>query len=295
MIKIVFFLIFFLGICLGSFLNCLIYRLKEGVSFLKGRSYCPHCRHYLGPKDLIPILSFFFLRGKCRYCQKKISCQYPIVELVTGFLFVFSSFFVFSDPETFPCSLLYCYLAILFYWFFISILIVIFIYDLKYYIIPDKVIYPAIVLAFLWRGLEVLKFTDWNLFRVLGPVPENLFWCETGLEFGIWRPFLISVLTAFLASTFFLVIVLISKGKWMGLGDVKMAFFMGLLLDLPNVLIALFIAFFFGALIGIGLIIFKKKSLKSEIPFGPFLASGTLISLFWGREILNLYLSLFKI
>ncbi len=293
MIKIVFFLIFFLGVCLGSFLNCLIYRLKEGVSFLKGRSYCPRCRHPLGPKDLIPILSFFLLGGKCRYCREKISWQYPIIELATGFLFVFSSRFIFLNPEIFPCSLLYCYLAILFYWFFISVLIVIFVYDLKYYIIPDKVIYPAMGLAFLWRGLEVLKFANCNLFGVWDSAPETLFWYGTGLEFGIWRPFLVSVLAAFLASTFFLVIVLISKGKWMGLGDAKMAFFMGLLLGLPNVLVALFIAFFFGALIGIGLIILKKKSLKSEIPFGPFLASGTLISLFWGRQILNFYLNLF--
>lgn len=87
--QIIFFLIIFaFGLFIGSFLNCVIYRLEQGKSFLKGRSYCPHCKHQLFWQDLIPVLSFFILRGKCRYCQKSISWQYPLVELATGIIFI---------------------------------------------------------------------------------------------------------------------------------------------------------------------------------------------------------------
>jgi leader peptidase (prepilin peptidase)/N-methyltransferase len=101
------------------------------------------------------------------------------------------------------------------------------------------------------------------------------------------------LISALLASSFFLTIVLVSKGKWMGLGDVKLAFFMGLFLGWPNILVALFLAFFFGAIIGIGLIAFSKKTLKSEVPFGPFLIIGTFVVLFFGENLINWYLNLF--
>ncbi len=239
--------IFIFGLIVGSFLNCLIYRLEIEESFLKGRSYCPRCKQILSWPDLIPVLSFLFLKGKCRYCQQKISIQYPLVELATGILFV--SIF----------NILYS----IFYILITCFLIVIFVYDLKHYIIPDKIIYPVIVIALVFN-----------------------------FQFSIFK---FSILSAIGAAAFFLLIVLISRGKWMGVGDIKLAFLIGLVLSWPNILVALFLAFFIGAVIGLGLIISGKKKLKSEVPFGPFLVTGTFIAMFFGEQLINWYLDLFLI
>lgn len=229
--------IFLFGLAIGSFLNCLIHRLQTGESFFIGRSYCPHCKHQLNWFDLMPVLSFFILQGRCRYCQKKISWQYPLVEIATGLLFLL--IFNFQLP--------------IFNFIIAPLLIIIFVYDLKHYIIPDKIIYPAVVIA------AIFNFTNW--------------------------------LSALGAAVFFLAIVLVSRGKWMGVGDIKLGFLMGLVLGFPNILVALFLAFMMGAIIGIGLIVASKKTLKSEVPFGPFLVSATFIALFYGQQIINWYLS----
>ena len=249
-------LIFLLGLIVGSFLNCVIYRLEENKSFLKGRSYCPHCKHTLNWQDLIPLLSFLFLKGRCRYCQKPISLQYPLVELVTGLLFV--SFFIFHF--SFFIFLIACFL------------IIIFVYDLRHYIIPDKIIYPAILVSGIWYLVSSIFLGLYTKYEILN-----------------------TIYSAFGAAAFFLLIVLISRGKWMGVGDIKLAFLMGLVLSPPKILVALFLAFFIGAIIGMGLIISGKKTLKSEVPFGPFLVTGTFIALFFGEKIIQWYLNLFKI
>ena len=229
--------IFILGLAVGSFLNCVIYRLETGGSFLRGRSFCPHCKHLLGWQDLIPVLSFLILKGCCRYCHKKISLRYPLVEIATGLLFLLIFNFQFS----------------IFNYLIAPFLVVIFVYDLKHFIIPDKIIYPAIAIA------AICNFSAWP--SALG------------------------------AAAFFGAIVLISRGKWMGVGDIKLGFLMGLILGFPNILVALFLAFLIGAIIGVGVIISGKKTLKSEVPFGPFLVTGTIISLFWGQKIINWYLN----
>jgi len=252
----IFLFIFILGLIVGSFLNCVIYRLEQGKSFVGGRSFCPHCKHVLGGLDLIPVLSFLILRGKCRYCQKPISLQYPLVELATAILFVSIFRLQFGGD---PFSAIFSGLVACF-------LIIIFVYDLKYYIIPDKVVYPAIAVALIFN----FQFLIFNQFPV----------------------FKFSILSAVGAAAFFLFIVLVSKGKWMGVGDIKLAFLMGLVLGFPNILVALFLAFFIGAIIGIGLIVFGRKTFKSEVPFGPFLVAGTFLALFFGKEIINWYLNL---
>jgi prepilin signal peptidase PulO-like enzyme (type II secretory pathway) len=258
--------VFLLGLAVGSFLNCIIYRLEKNESFLKGRSYCPNCHHTLAWQDLIPIFSFLILKGKCRYCGKKISLQYPLVELATGILFfsIFYSIFQHSNIPTFQQSIQFLYLSIV-----SSFLIVIFVYDLKHYLIPDKVIYPAIALALIFN-----------------------------FQFLISKQLLIfkyAILSAVLASAFFLSIFLISRGKWLGFGDVKLGFLMGLFLGFPKILVALFSAYLIGAIIGIGLVLAKKKTLKSEVPFGPFLVSGTFIALFFGNQLINWYLGFIQI
>lgn len=261
MAPIFYFFIFIFGLFVGSFLNCVIYRLETGGNFLKGRSFCPHCKHILGWQDLIPIFSFFILKRKCRYCQQPISLQYPLVELATGFLFALlaqNQLTVNSEQLTILDFLNFCYLLTV-----TCFLLIIFIYDLKHFIIPDKVIYPAILISFLYNLILNSKFLILNSFPV-----------------------------AFGAAIFFLSIVLISRGKWMGLGDVKLAFLIGLFLGFPNILVGLFFSFLIGAIIGVGLILAKRKTLKSEVPFGPFLVAGTFIALFWGEKIINWYLNL---
>ena len=264
MINLIYIFICIFGLVIGSFLNCLIYRFAlpsfslKNLGGLRSRSYFPYCKHTLALEDLIPIFSFLILRGKCRYCQNPISWQYPLVELSTAILFLLTYL---SHDRDFSMSLI-------FYWIFTSFLIIIFVYDLKHYIIPDKIIYPAIAIAFLYR-----LFTILNL-----PAPLEAEGFLMG-GFGI------------LPSVFFLAIIIFSRGKWMGLGDFKLAFFMGLFLGWPKILVALFLAFLIGAIIGLGLVLSGKKRLQSEVPFGPFLITGTFISLFWGQNIINWYLN----
>jgi len=267
--------IFLFGLAVGSFLNCIIYRLEKNESFLKGRSYCPHCHHILAWQDLIPILSFLILRGKCRYCHQKISLQYPLVELATGILFfsIFYSTFQHSNIPTLQQFIQFLYLSIV-----SCFLIIIFVYDLKHYLIPDKVIYPAIAIAFIYQIISNFQF------------PISI----TNFQFQITN-FYSPILSALGAAAFFLSIFLISRGKWLGFGDVKLAFFMGLFLGFPKILVALFFAYFIGAIIGIGLVLAKKKNLKSEVPFGPFLVTGTFIALFWGQVLIDWYFRFFMI
>ncbi len=269
--------VFIFGLVVGSFLNCVIYRLEKKESFLKGRSFCPHCKHTLCCWDLIPIFSFLILKGKCRYCQKKISWQYPLVEIATALLFLLIfNFSAFGGPAV-GWQFYQNLLSIFYFLLAACFLLIIFVFDLKHFIIPDKVIFPAIAIAFLYRLFEVLKFGHWDLI-------------------GNWKLEIGNFLgAAFGAAIFFLIIVLVSRGKWMGLGDVKLAFFMGLFLGFPNIVVALFLAFLIGAIIGVGLILVKKKNLKSELPFGPFLVTGTFIALFWGQAIVYWYLNLFSI
>ena len=239
--------VFVFGLIMGSFLNCLIYRLETGRTFLQGRSFCPQCGHTLSWQDLIPVFSFLILKGRCRYCQKPISWQYPLVELATGILFLLCFMFhVLCSMYIITCFL-----------------IIIFVYDLKHSIIPDKVIYPAIAIALIF-----------NFFARL----------TTQSIAGL-------ILSALASAGFFFLIWFFSKGKAMGFGDVKLGFFMGLFLGFPKILAALFFPFIIGAIIGIILIVFKKKTLKSEVPFGPFLVVGTFISLFFGDKIISWYLS----
>ncbi len=244
-------IIFLFGLIVGSFLNCIIYRLEVGKSFLGGHSFCPYCKHELIWHDLIPVFSFLILKGKCRYCQKPISIQYPLIELTTAILFVL----VFNSQNLLNTG----YLLLT-----TSFLIIIFVYDLKHYIIPDKVIFPAILTSFLFL-------------------------------FATNSLLLNTVLSAFGASFFFLLIYLISQGQWMGFGDVKLSFLIGLHLGFPNILVALFSAFFTGAVIGLILIAQNKKTLKSIVPFGPFLVFGTFLAMFYGELIINWYCNLFFI
>ena len=266
-----YFTIFVLGLIVGSFLNVVIFRLESGEKIVNDRSRCLYCKHTLAWYDLIPVLSFIFLKGKCRYCKKKISWQYPLAEIGTGILFILM-LNLFNTPLTPSLEgnyFQYPILHLAFWLYIISSLIVIFVYDLKHYIIPDKVIYPAIII--------VIGFDLFNNFQY--PI-SNI---QSAFNF---------LIPAILASGFFYAIVIITRGKGMGEGDVKLAFLMGLILGWPVIIFSVFLAFISGSIVGIYLILTGKKKMKSMIPFGPFLVFGTFIGLFWGKEIIKWYMEI---
>ncbi|MFH1820416.1 MAG: prepilin peptidase [Candidatus Nealsonbacteria bacterium] len=250
-------IVFLFGLAIGSFLNCVLYRLEIKKSFLKSRSFCPKCKHVLGFFDLVPVLSFLCLLGKCRYCKKKISFQYPLVEITVGILFLLYFNLFWLEHLSLSDFVFHIIIA--------CFLVIVFVYDLRHYLILDKVIYPAIGLTLFYQGLMFfLK-------------PE-------GLNPSVF-------LSGLGAASFFLAIVLLSRGKWMGVGDIKLALLMGLLLGYPTILVALFFAFLSGAIIGTALILIRKKTFKSEVPFGPFLVAGTFLAFFWGDKIVDWYLN----
>jgi len=257
------FIVFIFGLIIGSFLNACIWRLNVGRSVLHGRSVCTFCDHVLAWHDLIPLLSFLHLKGLCRYCQKPISLQYPLVELATGILFAFvyfvhipsvlgsSTFFVIPhlmrDPEFF---------FVLRDWFFVSILIVIFVYDFYWKQILDLVTLPAIVLSFFINGLLGV---DWKSMLLAGVIGGG----------------------------FFLLQYLLSKGTWIGDGDIRLGFLMGVMVGFPAILLALFMTYCVGALVAVSMMLFGKAGPKSAIPFGPFLSGATIVVLLYGEPMLQ--------
>lgn len=254
-------------------MNCLIYRLNAGRDFVRGRSRCLCCEHELAWRDLIPVLSYLELGGHCRYCGKSISIQYPLVELAVGILFAAAAV-ILAPGTVFGFNLRpEAILNLVYYWAVISALVVIFVYDLRWYLISDGVIAAALTFSGLFYAGHF--FYEYSLTGT--PDFETLA-----------NP----VLAALLAFSFFLTIFLVSNGKWMGFGDVKFSFLMGMILGFPGILPGLFFAFSLGAIIGLSLISAGKKRIGSEIPFGPFLATGTLIALFFGEKLFDWYLAI---
>lgn len=242
--------VFVLGLIFGSFLNALIWRLYHKKSIVQGRSQCPHCQHKLGFWDLIPLASFIFLQGRCRYCHAKISWQYPAVELASALGFLLIGQMPLGLTEKVWLGGL----------FFLSLLI--FVYDLKYLLIPDV----AIILGVVWIAGYVLLLNRGQMIS--------------------------SLIAGLAASLFFFALYSLSQGRWLGGGDVKLGFLMGLFLGWPNILLALLLAYILGAIIGLGLLIFKKATLKSQVPFGPFLIAATVLVYVYGQEIVGRYTTL---
>lgn len=265
-------LIFFvLGLVIGSFLNVVIYRLETEHSIWRGRSFCPHCKHALSAIELVPLASFLWQRGRCRHCRQPISAQYPLVEIATGIVFVlvFRFLSLSAVVDFFSFSFLIHYG----YWMFVSaILIAVFVYDLKYMLIPDGLIYLGMAAVFLSKLIFSFKSVCYFSFNC--PMPDAL-------------------LGAIAGSGLFLFLVLVSREKWMGWGDVKLGFLLGLVLGAPKILIALMSAFLLGSIIGVSLIVAGRKGLKSQVPFGPFLIIGFYVALFFGQYLLDKYLALF--
>ncbi|MDO8461066.1 MAG: prepilin peptidase [bacterium] len=257
------FFLFILGLCVGSFLNVVIQRLPRGSSIIKKRSHCFSCKKNLKWYDMVPLLSFVFLKGKCRFCHSPISWQYPTVELITGILFVATILFLPEKSIMYHVVSIKYAIPIVYFLFIVSSFIAIFFIDLKHGIIPDKIVYPAVIISLLYIILNTYY-----------PLRS---------EASLILPYFLSAVGAFL---FFLLIFLATRGRGMGFGDVKLSFLMGLVLGFPAIVIALYSAFLTGAIASIILVVLGKKKIPGgTIPFGPFLVIGTFIALFFGRYI----------
>lgn len=261
--------IFFIGAIIGSFLSVVIYRTHHrDQKIIFSRSICPHCKKQLKWRYLIPLFSWLFLRGKCGYCGKKISPHYFALEITTGLatLALFLNYNFLSVTETFIFTIDWKILSLFFFYLIeIVFLILIFFYDLLYKEIPDRISIPAIALAL-----------------VGSPLIAGLSWI-TVLSGGI------------IIALFFLLQFIVSRGTWIGGGDIRLGLLMGAFLGLQKGILALILGYFIGSIISIFLLITKQATRKTAIPFGPFLVIGTLIALFYGTEILEYYsqLSLF--
>lgn len=255
------FTIFVFGLIFGSFLNCLIWRLKTNES-LWGRSHCPKCNQQISWYDNIPVLSFIILKARCRHCQKKISWQYPLLEL--GFALVFTSLFFFIAQDFNLLELLRAKFLILFFrdFLFIFILAVVFVYDYNWQEVP---------MIIVWPGIALMIFFSWLI------------------GFNILTVLIASSLTAI----FFLIQYLLTSGRGLGEGDIWLGALLGArFVSTQEIFLTIFGTYIIGALVGIFLLAWGKKKIKSKVPLGPFLVIGALITLFFSEIILNWYFSL---
>ena len=245
-------LVFILGIIIGSFLNVCIYRIPRKESIAYPASHCIYCNSYLKWYDLVPMLSYLSLKGKCRYCGGSISPRYPFVELLTGIIYLLT-FYHYGLSLNF-----------IFYSFLLSILIAISFIDYDEQIIPDG------LLLILLSGATIYKLLNYFLLKLPLKLWDNIF----GFLIGF---------------TLFFLIALISKGS-MGGGDIKLIALLGLILGLKKTLLNILLSFIIGAIVSIVLLLTKRKGRKDAIPFGPFINIGFLITLFWGDLIINWYI-----
>jgi len=251
-------LYFIFGLFIGSFLNMLIDRMPREEQIVKGRSHCDRCNHVLSWKDLIPVVSWTMLAGKCRYCHKKVPARNTFVELLTGLLFVITFIALGSHIPVMWQDLaqLVLYLVI------VSCLTAIFFIDLNEQIIPDSLTIVASIAAIGLHGVEAL-----SPYAEVGPSVLN---------------YLISAISG---ASFFAFLILITKGRGMGWGDVKFAAFMGIFLGYPRIISSLYFAFLTGAFVSAILIVRRRKKFGQTIPFGPFLVLGTLFAAFGTLDI----------
>ena len=265
-----------LGVILGSFLNASVWRLHEQaelrgkkgkvvekrlreLSISKGRSMCPHCEHTLAAKDLVPVLSWLWLKGKCRYCHKPISWQYPLVELITGALFAVSYL-------VWPIAFQGVWLMQFVFWLVCLVgFVALAVYDLHWYELPDKIVFPLIVVALA----DVIASSLWEKsFSVL------------------WQ----SCAAALLIFGLFWVLYQASRGAWIGGGDVKLVIVLGLLVGTPlRACLVIFFASLIGTIISLPMLAKGRQGLMARIPFGPYLLLATMVVVLYGTSIVSWY------
>lgn len=248
----------FAGLAVGSFLNVVIGRLRSGERGWRSRSRCPECHTMLRPSELVPLISFLLLRGRCRSCKKPISWQYPLVEFTTMALFLLAGLL---RAPTIDVAAPFTLLPFLRDWIFISFLTVVFVIDLRDMVVFDSVTLPAAGLAFLIN-------------IVLGHDVLNL------------------LLAAVVGAGFFLLQYVVSRGRWIGGGDIRIGAMMGMMLGFPLVILALFAAYIVGAIVALGLMAAGKAKWTGQMAFGTFLSVATVLALFFGQDAMNWYATL---
>lgn len=282
-----------LGLAVGSFVNAAVFRLRQGLPVVYGRSVCDHCHHSLAAGDLIPIFSYLTLGGHCRYCGKRLSLQHPLVELATGILFAASYYQYFTSGVTLTnLPIVVSFLAQL---VFISILLILLLYDLKYMELPNRVVLGGIALAVLIDLVKVgVSIRDFV--QVTGRLPfgrqllqDSSFVAAHSLD--IASPYLWGAVAGVTLAAIFFVIVLWSRERAMGGGDIKLALLLGLILPWPYLVPAMYIGFILGAVVGVGTVIAGQKKMKTLIPLAPFLVTGTLAAMFFGSDLFRILLS----
>jgi prepilin signal peptidase PulO-like enzyme (type II secretory pathway) len=308
-----------LGLLIGSAINAIVWRLYVNRSWVHGRSMCPDCEHTLAAKDLVPLFSWLALHGKCRYCKKAIHWQYPVVEALTAVLFTWSA--VILAPDSLEVGIkLGVWLVLL------TMLMILAVYDIRWMILPNKIIFPAIGVSAVGAVVSVVAAGAAGsssqlpiIVGFLGSVglivlllqkywPEDKEWLFLGgfivltaavsqLRDYVNFPQLSGPLLAAVGGTaVFLAIAkagsLLSKQEAMGGGDIKLVFLMGLTLGVKGLALALLMAFNSAALVGVVLILLRRKWRGVYIPFGPFLIASTVIVFLYGHEIIHWYLRL---
>jgi len=269
-----------LGLIFGSFVNAFVWRLHEqdelagkkdkkslarrkALSITQGRSMCPHCGHELAAKDLVPVLSWLWLRGKCRYCGKPISWQYPAVELITGGLFVLSYA---AWPLGFYNAGLFQF--VLWLGFLVSFMALA-IYDIRWFLLPDRIVFPLVALGFAQVAVTAVWLKSFS---------------------ALWEP----IAAASIIFGLFWLLFQVSKGAWIGGGDVKLAIVLGLLAATPlRAFLVIFFASLIGILVSVPLIAKGKQGLQLHIPFGPYLLAATVLVVLYGTPVVNWYQNLF--
>lgn len=270
-------LLFVLGLCFASFVNAAVWRTRQQAqspkqltarknqfSILSGRSQCVSCGHTLAPKDLIPVLSWVFLNGRCRYCGQKISVQYPLVEVIGGLVFVLSYYF-------WPAELVGGQIALFVTWLAASVgLLVLAVYDLRWMLLPNRILYPTLAAAFGGRLAYILFFAS-------------------DKAHDLW----LLTLSSLVASGIFWLIFELSRGRLIGFGDVRLGLVTGILLADPlKSLLMIFLASLLGTLFVMPALLLKKKRLGTHQPYGPFLISSTFIVILFGDQVINWYKNL---
>jgi leader peptidase (prepilin peptidase)/N-methyltransferase len=257
-----------LGLVVGSFLNVCIDRLPAKQSIISPPSHCPACDKKLAVRDLIPLFSYLFLKGRCRYCKGRIPVRIPIVETATGTGFVALLYFYGIGAE----------LAVTLFYF--CLFLIIFVIDLEHHLILNKIVYPAAVTALII-----------SIFLPQMTISPSLAIAGHFFDLG-WASGIVSCLLGGLVGfVIFLLLSIITRGG-MGEGDVKMVGLIGLIVGYPLVFVPILLAIVLGGIVALLLILFKLKSRKQSIAFGPFLAIGAMATILWGNEILGWYLNL---
>lgn len=267
-----------IGLSIGSFLNAWLWRTHEGISILGKRSMCPNCEKNLRWIDLLPLLSYIALKGKCRYCSEPISWQYPAIEFLTAtvFLIVYAASLLHNQVGLAELAAgqasLNGALLLMRDFFFVTALLFIALYDLRWLLILDQIILPTIVLTFLLNG-----------FLLSAPACGQSF--VSCFMQSSWANLLGAMA---IGAGFFFVQYILSRGRWIGGGDIRLGALMGAMVGFPGILIALFLSYMIGSVVGIGLLAARKAKLGNEIPFAPFLVFGTMATLLFQKELLGI-------